>query len=240
MDLNLNSAHFKKMTVSMSLLTMSFLLASPAHAVDWTEIGDAGQLVGTAQAPAGDGRLRNIYGTISTTNDVDLYRLYISSPDTFSASVNSTSGNLDSAIALFNEQGYALYANDDAMLGTRNAALPAGNVHGPQAPGWYHLAVVALGTPPVSGDGFTPDHYIFSNVSSPYTQILTATGPGGASSLTGWAPVDNLALNEEYRLRLSGVQVSPVPEPETYAMLLAGLGLIGTMVRRRKGFINQL
>jgi hypothetical protein len=30
--------------------------------------------------------------------------------------------------------------------------------------------------------------------------------------------------------------VSAVPEPETYAMLLAGLGLIGAMVRRRSGF----
>ena len=29
------------------------------------------------------------------------------------------------------------------------------------------------------------------------------------------------------------IQVSPVPEPETYAMLLAGLGLMGAVVRRR-------
>ena len=29
-------------------------------------------------------------------------------------------------------------------------------------------------------------------------------------------------------------ETSPVPEPEAYAMLLAGLGLLGTMVRRRK------
>ncbi len=28
--------------------------------------------------------------------------------------------------------------------------------------------------------------------------------------------------------------ISAVPEPETYAMLLAGLGLVGTIVRRRK------
>jgi secreted PhoX family phosphatase len=30
------------------------------------------------------------------------------------------------------------------------------------------------------------------------------------------------------------VQISPVPEPETYAMMLAGLGLVGFMARRRK------
>ena len=216
------------------------LLINPAHAVDWIEAGDAGQLVSTAQEPTGDGRLRNIYGTISTNNDVDLYRIYVSNPTTFSAAVNSVSGDLDSGLVLFNEAGYALYGNDDAMLGTRNAGLPADHVNGPQAPGWYNLAVFALGTPPVSGDGFTPEHYMFPNVSSPYTQILTATGPGGASPLTGWTPVDNMVtLNEEYRLRLAGVQVAPIPEPETYAMLLAGLGLIGTMVRRRKGFMNK-
>jgi hypothetical protein len=31
-----------------------------------------------------------------------------------------------------------------------------------------------------------------------------------------------------------GLSVTAVPEPGTYAMLLAGLGLIGTMVRRRR------
>ncbi|PTQ79574.1 putative secreted protein with PEP-CTERM sorting signal [Nitrosospira multiformis] len=237
--MKLNAIHFKKITVSVPLFTLA-LLANPAHAVDWTEIGDAGQLVSTAQMPTGDeGRLRNIYGTISTNNDVDLFRIYISNPTTFSAGVSSTSGNLDSGLILFNEGGYALYGNDDAMLGTRVSSLPADHVNGPQAAGWYNLAIFALGTPPVSGDGFTPDHYMFPNVSSPYTQILTATGPGGASPLTGWAQLeDTVALNEDYRIRLSGVTVSPVPEPETYAMLLAGLGLMGTIVRRRKGVIG--
>lgn len=31
-----------------------------------------------------------------------------------------------------------------------------------------------------------------------------------------------------------GVAIAPVPEPETYAMVLAGLGLIGAIARRRK------
>ena len=31
--------------------------------------------------------------------------------------------------------------------------------------------------------------------------------------------------------------VTPVPEPETYAMLLAGLGLVGFAIRRRKAVV---
>jgi hypothetical protein len=36
--------------------------------------------------------------------------------------------------------------------------------------------------------------------------------------------------NQDYLV----ASVSPVPEPETYAMLLAGLGLMGFTVRRRR------
>lgn len=35
-------------------------------------------------------------------------------------------------------------------------------------------------------------------------------------------------------ISLNSANVSPVPEPETYAMLLVGLGLMGGMARRRK------
>ena len=34
--------------------------------------------------------------------------------------------------------------------------------------------------------------------------------------------------------RIGALSVTAVPEPETYAMLLAGLGLLGGMVRRRR------
>ena len=226
------------MAVSTSFLMLSFL-AVPAHAVNWTEQGDAGDLLGTAQEPTGSGPLRSIFGTISTNADVDLYKIFIASPTTFSASVTSTSGNFDSVLALFNSGGYGVYGNDDAMLGSSNAGLPAGSLLGPQAPGWYYIAVFGLDTTPTSGNGTTPDHYIAPNTIAPFTSVLSASGPGGASPLTGWAPVDPsdvVSINEAYRLRLSGVTVSPVPEPETYAMLLAGLGLVGAMARRRKVF----
>ena len=51
-------------------------------------------------------------------------------------------------------------------------------------------------------------------------------GVFGASSLQG-------SLQAPPMWVLTGTAVAVVPEPETYAMLLAGLGLIGFVVRRR-------
>ncbi|SFH30794.1 PEP-CTERM protein-sorting domain-containing protein [Nitrosospira sp. Nsp14] len=223
-----------KVAVSASLLASS-LFINPAYAVNWNESGDAGQLLATAQEPLGNGPLRNIYGTVTNGADVDLYRIYISSPTTFSASVT---GTFDSGLALFNSGGYGIYGNDDARLGDSNAGLPAGDPRGPQAVGWYYLGVFDINsTTPTSGNGVGPENFIAPNTAAPFTSIITASGPGGASPLTGWAPPPDAtggAVNEAYRLRLSGVSV--VPEPETYAMLLAGLGLVGAMARRRKVF----
>jgi hypothetical protein len=42
------------------------------------------------------------------------------------------------------------------------------------------------------------------------------------------------ANNKKMGSLISLPVVSPVPEPETYAMLLVGLGLIGLTARRRK------
>jgi hypothetical protein len=62
------------------------------------------------------------------------------------------------------------------------------------------------------------------------------SGMGSAYSINGssWA-----SWTEELRTPLNftlygDAGVAPVPEPETYAMMLAGLGLLGFMARRRK------
>lgn len=51
-----------------------------------------------------------------------------------------------------------------------------------------------------------------------YLQVVGKVVSAGAGSLSG-----NIAL-----------KVTAVPEPETYAMMLAGLGLVGVVARRRK------
>ena len=54
---------------------------------------------------------------------------------------------------------------------------------------------------------------------------------GQLQNLTGHLGVDG----SSYQISvMSDVSVQAIPEPETYAMLLAGLGLLGFVARRRK------
>ncbi|MEP6606191.1 MAG: FxDxF family PEP-CTERM protein [Nitrosospira sp.] len=66
--------------------------------------------------------------------------------------------------------------------------------------------------------------------------------PSGSTTNFTWGPsvggnmylsVSGIANGSLGGLYNGAISVSPVPEPETFAMLLAGLGLIGAMVRRR-------
>lgn len=52
----------------------------------------------------------------------------------------------------------------------------------------------------------------------------------GKTSLTFGA----IGVTDSYGGSLDNISVTAVPEAETYAMMLAGLGMIGTIVRRRK------
>jgi len=85
---------------------------------------------------------------------------------------------------------------------------------------------------------------VFGAINS-WTSI--AFGMGGISSLviagstTGFSPfgLDNLQFNRTNNLLVSGinqpqVEVTAIPEPETYVLMIAGLGLLGFFARRTK------
>ncbi|RFP18475.1 MULTISPECIES: choice-of-anchor C family PEP-CTERM protein [unclassified Duganella] len=70
-------------------------------------------------------------------------------------------------------------------------------------------------------DGSTPvTNYTFNFTATSGSQALVFSSVGG----DGWsgAVLDNVSVT------------AAVPEPETYAMMLAGLGLVGVIARRRK------
>ena len=72
---------------------------------------------------------------------------------------------------------------------------------------------------------------------APFTSFTLITNTAGGPNPTLSFDADNLYVNWQ-GLSYSGGElvfaVNAVPEPETYAMLLAGVGLLGFVARRRK------
>lgn len=82
--------------------------------------------------------------------------------------------------------------------------------------------------------------FVISDVNStiaPFTSFTLITNTAGGPNPTLSFDADNLYVNWQ-GLSYSGGElvfaVNAVPEPETYAMLLAGVGLLGFVARRRK------
>jgi hypothetical protein len=75
--------------------------------------------------------------------------------------------------------------------------------------------------------GGTANYGSFSGNNSTYTFNL----PSAGNYHVDISGVVNGSAGGVYAIALSA---APVPEPETFAMLLVGLGLVGTIARRRK------
>jgi hypothetical protein len=96
-----------------------------------------------------------------------------------------------------------------------------------------------------SGSGVQFDVYFNFNDADPYadsiqcalgsTTACTWTSDGTATTLTGDYQLMPGVLHA-YKVSTAdlGSYTAPVPEPETYAMMLAGLGLVGLALRRRR------
>jgi PEP-CTERM motif len=78
------------------------------------------------------------------------------------------------------------------------------------------VSVSLFGTTPVPFDGDAADGFSFANLSAGSYQ-LSFTGFGSGPGAFG-----------------GFYEVSPVPEPETYALMLAGLGIVGFVAARRR------
>ena len=172
----------------------------------WNEVGDAGSLRQSAQVPFGTGALESIDGAISNVNDVDVYRIFLTGGQTFSASTHASDGgdaNFDTMLFLFDAEGYGIYYDDDIDL-TYLAQLPAHHELTPNTPGYYYLAVTSWENDATSSSGqiFPIDDDVF-HVQGPQQ-------PGGANPWTGWDNGGNDA--GDYHIVLTGAEFADVEE----------------------------
>ena len=88
----------------------------------------------------------------------------------------------------------------------------------------HELSIITNAGVPVGTLGLLFQSSLFASGVDPIlSEFGTHNGPTYSGETFGW----------DGRRVVAG-DVAPVPEPETYAMLLAGLGLIGAVARRRQ------
>ncbi len=224
-----------------AVLGATLLSVSPARAVPYTEAGDAGDRLATAQVVSGPSNtaLTSIAGTITLSNGIsegDLYQIYISAPTTFSATTTGFSpgvNNFDTQLFLFTLGGIGIVGNDDDPdSGSPQSTIPAGAFT--LGAGTYDLLITGSGRYPGSTGGLIFPN--FTDGSTDPTGVYGPSGPGGGSPLSTY--VGNSNEGGRYSIALTGAQFVPavvaaVPEPSTIAIFVAGFALLLLASRRR-------
>ena len=217
----------------LGLVVLVLLAPSLGVALEWNEVGDAGELPGTAQETDGTpgDPLDAINGTFSTDTDQDMYSILINDPANFSASTNNAGTNLsadnDTLLFLFDLGGFGSLGNDDVTEDEiLQSIIPSGSFSGPA--GVYLLAVSIFDNQPQSADGLIWDLEAFIAGFA-----VAPTGPGMDLPISGWDLSPDPSQTGPYRIELTGAAF--VPEPTTALLLatgLAGLALWGSRLQR--------
>jgi hypothetical protein len=115
-----------------------------------------------------------------------------------------------------------------SSLYSQDYASSIGNATGSAA---FQLALWDL----AKDDGNLSSGSVMATASTNSTVLNLANSMiSGAKSGTGSSPYSFSIYTSPTAQDYVVASVTPVPEPESYAMLLAGLGLMGAVVRRRK------
>ncbi|WP_407891590.1 hypothetical protein [Scytonema sp. NUACC26] len=162
-----------------------------------TEDGEAGQLLDTAQnLTLQPGTfVTSISGEVNNNNDVDLYKIFLSGGQTFSATTVE-GATFDTQLFLFDVTGRGVYANDDNPS-IRQSTLPEANTLTPTQPGFYYLGISSYNNDPQSGMGRIFDTSDFT---------VAPIKPGGDLPLSSWNNAGNSSGN--YTISLRGTAVA--------------------------------
>lgn len=198
----------------LSFAAIAFLSTSAPAGV-WSEQGDAGEL--TPQATSGAGSLDSISGATSAGDYVDMFRIYISDPGSFSATTVG-GASWDTQLFLFDPDGRGVAHNDDSPSGGLQSRLTSALV---TVAGEYWLAVSGYNRDPSSAMGL-----IWAN--TPFNVERAPDGPGAPSALLSWSGGSGDATGA-YTITLTGASYAPTPG----SLCLAALGTLLVSRRRR-------
>ncbi len=175
--------------------------------------------------------LTTLNGTIGSSSgelgEGDVYEIYISNPSAFSAStpVGTPNANgFNTQLFLFNVNGTGIEANDDAVGGIGGASALT-SLSSSYSAGYYYLVITGESLNPAGG---TSASAIFPNNG---TRVVAA--PTNASTVfSGYT--DNSNEFGQYSIKLTGVQISPAPEPSSLLLIVVGAGVAGFLFRRQR------
>lgn len=166
-----------------------------------------------ATANSGPVGTHEIHGDISPAQDVDIWRFGLAAGTTFSVDslvmYSVYSGVFDINLVLFNAAGQSVASNS----GNLNSSVNDLFSYAVASTGTYYLTVSAYQNVPL--DAFGND---------------LGTSDGSWYNGTSFAAWSGSSFGSGHY----GLQVTAVPEAETYALMLAGLGLVGLAARRRQ------
>ncbi len=220
---------------ALALTAWGLVSAPAARAQTIAEAGDAGQTLSAAQNIPGG--VTKILGSLGNPSDADLFRLYISSPATFSATtvnVVTDASGIDTELSLFDAAGHGIATNDDASGFSFDSNLPVGNaLYSGLAPGFYYLGVSSSENEAIN----SASQLLFNG----YPGGDTTAVRGAASGLNP-TRLFNFNSNEydtssfgSYEIDLTGTSAA-VPEVSTRASfgLLLALGMGGVVIAAKK------
>lgn len=141
-------------------------------------------------------------------------------------SPTSTSGYLNGIVS-GTSVAYNSWANPASISSTTAFTLNSGFFTGAWNDG---LTIHVTGT---GASNYSAD--ILVNTASPTNYVFNWTGLTAVNfSSSGGTPAGYSGRGAHFAMDNLTINVAAVPEPETYALLLAGLGIIGAAARRRK------
>jgi hypothetical protein len=85
-----------------------------------------------------------------------------------------------------------------------------------------------------AGNGVAGFTFVVDQAQQAYVNGLLAAGGSGTTLALEASIGDFAAGPESFLIYNLGTPINPVPEPETYALMLAGLGAMGFMAKRRR------